>query len=236
MPPCAPWIDCPANPAQLYLLATFYDVSATSALAALAIDALSVFIPFQLLRAVSGAHAGRSSVPNREIITDPLIQACTIAISSAVYSVTLFAAYQTFLPRALVLYFGDIPTVAPAYEATYPSVVPAAALLGVAAKVFIFTPFAGTGRAAGDKELRRFDPASASLRETLVWNVWGYTAKGKVGIARTAVVVVLTFVDTYLQCTKLIAGVEPTGAACFAAVWAAAALFSGVGLGLVGSW
>ena len=221
---------------QLYLLATFYDVSPTTALAALAIDALSVFIPFQLLRAVSGAHSGRRSVPNREIITDPLIQACTTAISTAVYSVTLFAAYKTFLPRVFVLYFGDIPTVAPAYEATYLSVVPAAALLGLAAKVFIFTPFVATGRVAEDKELRRFDPVSASLRETLVWNVWGYTAKGKVGILRTAVVVVLTFVDTYLQCTKLVAGVEPAGAGCYAAVWAAAALFTGASLGLVGDW
>lgn len=217
-------------------MATFYNVKTTAALAALAVDAISVFVPFQLLRAVSGVHAGGRSVPNREIITDPVIQVSTIALSSMVYSVTLFAAYQTFLPRTLVLYFRGIPTVAPAYDVTYLSVIPIAALLGLAAKVFIFTPFVGTGRSAEDKKLRRFDPVSASLQETFVHNVWGFTAKGKVGIARTAIVVLLTFVNTYLQCTRVISGIEPTGAGYYAAVWATAALFTGFGLGHVGSW
>lgn len=217
-------------------MATFYHVRTAAALAALAIDAISVFVPFQLLRPVSGVHAGGRSVPNREIITDPLIQISTTALSSMVYSITLFAAYRTFLPRVLVLYFGGIPTVAPAYDATYLSVIPVAILLGLAAKVFIFTPFVGTGRSAEDKKLRQFDPVRASLQETFVHNVWGYTAKGKVGIVRTAVVVLFTFVNTYLQCTKLIAGIEPTGAIYYAAVWATAALFSGISLGHVGSW
>lgn len=227
---------CAPRRYQLYLLATFYEISSASALAALAIDVVSVFIPFRALRGVSGAHAGGRSVPNREIITDPFIQVCTVALSSVVYSVTLFFAYKTFLPRVLVLYFQGIRTVAPAYHATYLSVIPVAMLLGLAAKIFIFTPFASTGQSEEDKELQRFDPVSASLWETFVFNTWGYTTKGKVGIARTAVVVVLTFVHTYLQCTKVITGVEATGAGSYAAVWAAAALFSGISLGLVGRW
>ncbi|SPO00519.1 uncharacterized protein DNG_03267 [Cephalotrichum gorgonifer] len=219
---------------SLYLLATFYDVRPASVLSALAVHVLSTFIPFQLLRPVSRAHADDKSVPNREIIADPAVQVYTVALSTVVYSVSLLLAYKTFLPRVLVLYFEGIHSVAPAYDATYSSVTPVAVLLGLAAKTFIFTPLASTGRSAEDKKLQRFDPVRASLGETFVYNVWGYTTKAKVGILRTAVAVVLTFVNTYLQCAKVVAGVEPAGAAGYAAVWTVAALFSGVGLGLVG--
>lgn len=220
----------------MYLLSTFYNVSPYTALLVLVVDALSTFVPFQLVRPTSGAHKGTRTTPNREIITDPYIQAYTISLSSVVYSVTLFAAYKTFLPLVLVLYFGDIPSVAPAYDATYLSLTPIATLLGLAANVFIFIPFTGTPRSAADKKLREFNPVTASLRETFEYNVWGYTAKAKVGILRTAVAVAVTLANTYLQCTKMMAGVDPVGAGSYAAVWAVAALLSGVGLCFVGRW
>ena len=220
----------------MYLLSTFYSVSPYTAILVLIIDALSTFVPFHLIRPASGAHKGTRATPNREIITDPFIQAYTVSLASVVYSVTLFAAYKAFLPLVLVLYFGDIPSVTPAHDATYLSLTPIATLVGLAAKVFIFTPYASTPRSAEDRKLREFDPVTASLRETFVYNVWGYTAKGKVGILRTAVAVAVTFANTYLQCTKMMAGVDPVGAGSYAAVWAVAALLSGVGLCFVGRW
>lgn len=220
----------------MYLLSTFYSVKPYTAVLVLIIDALSTFVPFHLVRPASSAHKGTRATPNREIITDPFIQAYTISLASVTYSVTLFAAYKAFLPLVLVLYFGDIPSVTPAHDATYLSLTPIATVIGLAAKVFIFTPYASTPRSAEDRKLREFNPVTASLRETFVYNVWGYTAKGKVGILRTATAVAVTFANTYLQCTRMMAGIDPIGAGSYAAVWAIAALLSGVGLCYVGRW
>ncbi|PKS06840.1 hypothetical protein jhhlp_006916 [Lomentospora prolificans] len=218
----------------LYLLVTFYGVSATSALSALVIDALATSIPFQLLRPVASAHTAPEDAPNQEIVADPAIQVYTASLSAVIYGATLLGALKTFLPRVLVIHFSTIKTLIPAYNATWVTVAPAAVLAGFTARVFVFTPFAATPKKAEDAKLSEFDPAAATLSETAAYNLWGYTAKAKVGILRTVVVAVVTYVDTYLQCTKVVDGVESEGARVYAMVWAAAALFSGLGLGLVG--
>lgn len=198
------------------------------------VDALATSLPFQLLRPVASAHAASGDTPNQEIVADPAIQVYTASLSAVIYGATLLGALKTFLPRVLVIYFASIKTLLPAYEATWTTVAPAAALAGLAARVFVFTPFAATPKKDEDAALDQFDPAEATLAQTVAHNFWGYTAKAKVGISRTVVVAVVTFIDTYLQCTKVVEGVEPEGAQIYALVWAAAALFSSIGLGLVG--
>jgi hypothetical protein len=201
---------------------------------ALTIDALSTFIPFQLLRPLSGAHSGAASVPNREIITDIPIQIYTTLLASAIYGVVTISAIRAFLPKYLVLYFDGLPSVSPAYEASYVPMIPVALLLGLAAHTFIFLPFAATGEAKDDTRLAEFDPASASLRQTVDHNLWGYTAKTKVVIRRTTVLMAATAINTYLQCALTVSGVESYGAVAYAGVWVLADLLVGLALGVVG--
>lgn len=125
-------------------------------------------------------------------------------------------------------------TVEPAYDATYAAVLPATVLFGLAASTFIFAPFATTGKAKEDDSIAEFDPVEATLGETVWWNVWGYTAKTKVVIRRTIVAMLVSSIKTYLSCTLTVYGIESTGAVVYAAVWAFAALCTGVGLGFVG--
>lgn len=122
----------------------------------------------------------------------------------------------------------------PAYTASYATVLPVTLLFGAAASTFIFAPFATTGKAKEDDKISQFDPAAASLGQTVWWNFWGYTAKTKVVIRRTAITTLVTGVNTYLACSKTINGVDPAGASAYAAVWVFAALCTGVGLGMVG--
>lgn len=218
----------------LYLLTTFYDVSPAPIVVAVAIELLSSYIPFQLLRPVSEAHRGAKSAPNREVTSDPAVQVYTSALATLVYSMTLLFAYRLFLPRVLVTHFTGIKSMAPAYDTSIASVLPVSLALGVAAKAFLFTPVTSTGASPQDAKLSEFDPVSASLEETLRYNVWGYTRRGKVGILRTAAVAASTFVNTYVLCSRTIADVEGRGACLYAAVWALASLFSGISLSLVG--
>lgn len=225
----------------LYLLTTFYGTNVATALASLSVDVISSFLPFVLLRALSPAHSSSAStvVPNRELVADRAILVYTTLLAGAIYSVTLFTAFSTYLPRVLVLYFEGIPSIEAARSATPSIFVNGPTMLfcllfGLAARTFIFTPSAVVGATKNDRERQEFDPVSATFGETLYWNLWGYTSRAKVVITRTALIMAVAAVDTYISCTMTISGVESTGALAYAAVWATAAFFTGVGFVVVG--
>ncbi|KAL6859617.1 hypothetical protein J3F83DRAFT_315096 [Trichoderma novae-zelandiae] len=217
----------------MYLLFAFYNLSAKTTIAALAVDVFSASVPFSLLRPLSAVHKPSSALPNRELIGLPL-QLLTAGLSTSIYTVILVLSLRFLLPSVFVLHFAGLPSVEPAYSASYLSMLPVTLLFGAAASTFIFPPFATTGKTKEDERIDNFDPAEASLGETVWWNFWGYTSKTKVAIWRTAVTLLVTGVNTYLACAKTIPGVEPEGAAAYAGVWVFAALCAGLGLGLVG--
>ncbi|KAJ4391395.1 hypothetical protein N0V93_005012 [Gnomoniopsis smithogilvyi] len=216
-----------------YLMTAFYNLSPKTALSGLAVDVAASFVPFLLLRSLSDAHKAASSTPNREIILDRSIQLLSILLASFIYNVTLFLSYNIYLRPALVLYFEGIHTIEPSQNSLI--ILGTLALAsGIAARTFIFTPLAATGRTEEDEKHAQFDAIDASLWETFWWNVWGYTTQTKVGIVRTLAVVAVTGINTYVQCALTISGVDGQGAVAYSIVWAAAAFFAAVGLGFVG--
>ncbi|KAK1751752.1 hypothetical protein QBC47DRAFT_390931 [Echria macrotheca] len=221
-----------------YLTSVFYGVRTITAGAHLGVDVLSSFLPFFLLRQLSGAHSAAPGVTNREIIVDRGIQVLTSVLSGQVYSIILFLASRAFLPDTLVLYFEGIPTVRPATDATVlgnPTTHVVTLLLGTAARLFIFTPLVATPQTGeSERELAKFDPVSATLQETVAYNLWGYTSRTKVSIKRTALAMLFTGVGTYLRCLG-IRGAEPYGSIVYASVWTMATLLAGLSLRYVGS-
>ena len=128
-----------------------------------------------------------------------------------------------------------MPSIENAYTSTPFTLLPLSLLLGVAAKSFIFTPAAATVATREDRRNKAFDPSKASLKDTFWWNIWGYSSKTKVVITRTAALVLVSGVNTFVQSWVTIEGVEPLGAAAYAEVWVVAAAVSGVALGVVGA-
>ncbi|KAK6953026.1 hypothetical protein Daesc_005324 [Daldinia eschscholtzii] len=215
----------------LYLLNTFYEVPTSALLLTLAIETLATYIPFRLLRPLSTVHADPQHAPNADIVTDRPIVLLTTLLAGAIYSVTLFLAYTTYLPSYLVVYFTSLPTIASAHETTYVGLLPVTLALGFAARAFIFTPAEATA-SSRDKP---FDPVSASLRETVRWNFWGWSAQTKVVIQRTALLMLISGADTFVQTRFTVKGVETPGAAAWSSVWVIAAAVTGLALGAVGS-
>lgn len=222
-------------------MGTFYAISPTTILSSLAIDTLTTYLPFRLLRPLSPAHASSTSaksigVPNKDIVTDYTIQALITVLGGAIYSVTLFSAYSSFLPVALVTYFDNIPSIAAAHEATPITLIPLALVLGLAARSFIFTPAtASSSSSPVDANTPGFNPATATLSETFVHNVWDYSPRTKIVIGRTATLMLVSFVNTFVQVFVTIEGVEPLGAVAYSSVWTVAALITGASFGLVGA-
>lgn len=172
-------------------------------------------------------------MPNKDIVTDLTVQTLTTILAASIYSVTLFGAYSSFLPVALVTYFDNIPSIAAAHDATPITLIPLALVLGFAARSFIFTPAIVSSPSLTDA--LPFNPATATLSQTVIYNIWDYSPRTKIIIVRTAVLVLTSGISTFVQVSMTIAGVEPIGAATYSGVWMVAALVTGVGLGLVGA-
>jgi hypothetical protein len=223
---------------QLYLVHTFYGVSALTTGASLAVELLSTFVPFVLLRPLSAAHGPAApNAPNRDLLADRSLLGITTLLAGFVYGTLLVLASQSFLPATFVIHFEGIPSVRPVYDAVLYGSGPRLALgllFGAAARVFIFTPALATGPTLGDKSVARFDAASASLGETLYWNLWGYTGQTRKALVRTAVAMAATGIDTFLQC-RTVAGVTAYGAAAYAGVWVVATMLTGQSLAYVGA-
>ena len=195
-------------------------------------------MPFLILRRLSGHEpAAAATTPNKAVVVDRGIQAYTTLLSGLIYGVTLFVATKTFLPYIFVVYHEGIARVDPALYDSAGGILAACALtllFGEAARSFIFNPYAATGQTAADAQVSGFDPARATLGETLWWNAWGYTTRTKVAIRRTAVVAFAAWANTYLQSTLTVGGVESYGAAVYSSVWAACAILAGLALEVVG--
>lgn len=225
---------------QTLLLSVFYGIRPLTAGAYLGIEVVSTFLPFLLLRRLSSAHSAAPGIVNREIIVDRGIQVLTSLHSSLIYSVVLFLASRTFLPNTFVLHFNGIPTIKPAADAVLfgfgtPLIQVLSLLSGLAARTFIFTPLVTTPPTLEDQENFEFDPVSATLGQTVAWNLWGYTSRTKVSIIRTAVAMLFTAVATYMDTALAINGVESYGAVVYASVWVISALVTGLSLRYVGS-
>ena len=200
----------------LYLLGTFYGVRATALTTTLLIDTLTAYIPFRLLRPISSAHMATkdhpsAAVPNREVVTDYTIQTITSLLAASIYSVTLYGAYQTYLPTHLVTYFEGITSITAAHRATPISLTPITLILGLACKSFIFTPVAALPK----PKATHFDPSTATLSETFWYNVWGYKPRTKVILSRTLVLMLVSGVNTFIQTFVTIDGVEVCHSECF---------------------
>ncbi len=136
---------------------------------------------------------------------------------------------------AFVTYFNNIPSIAAAHSSTPITLLPFTLILGLAARSFIFTPATASSPSLADAKATVFNPATATLAETFQHNFWNYSLRTKIIIKRTATLMFVSGVNTFLQAFVAIEGVEGLGAAAYASVWVVAALVVGVSLGLVGN-
>jgi hypothetical protein len=163
-------------------------------------------------------------------VTDFSVQTYTTLLAAAIYSVTLYGAYASYLPVFLVTSFSNISSIQAAHSATPLSLFPYTFGLGLASKSFIFTAAAA---AASSAKVSGFNPESASLSETFWYNVWGYSQRTKTVIKRTAALMLVSGVNTFVQTFLTIEGVEATGAVAYSGVWVLASGLTGLALGLV---
>ena len=214
----------------LYLLTTFYGVRPTTMWLGLLVDVSSTYLPFSLLRDSSPVHrseASKAEVANRSILNDLNIKIYTSFLAAAVYGVVIYGSFRTWLPGFLIVHFEGLKDLSGAYEAALPGVTIGFLISGYAAQSFLFMPALGAKPDAHDMQLAEFDAETATFGQTIWYNVWGYSKRSRTLIKRTATLVLASAMQTGLRTYITVEGVEPMGAAGWAAMWAAAAIVVG---------
>lgn len=222
-----------AHAPAVWLITMFYGIRPSTAVASVLLDVAAPAAAFYLARPLGSLRFAGPKLYNKDLVSTPF-QLLIGALSTSVYASVVSLALRFVLPKVFVLYFQGIPTVEPAYSASFLALLPVAAFFGFAASKFIFAAYITTGKSKEDDKIRQFDPVHASLRETVWWNFWGYTLRSRIIITRTAIVTLMTAVSTYLASAVGIDGVSCLGASVYAFVWAFATGATGLALGLVG--
>lgn len=221
----------------LYLLTNFYSIRPTTVLVSLAIDTITNYLPFRLLRPLMPAHkpaTAKTPVPNRSILTDLPVRTVTTLLASAIYGTTLFASYRSWLPVHLVTYFDGIKDITASHAAVLPLLIATFIPVGYAAHEFLFTPFAGSHLAAEDFATPVFNPETATFGETLRYNLWGFSGRSKFIIERIITLMFVTGFNTWLHTRFTIEGVENSGAIGWSLIWVLAAGLTGTAFRWVG--
>ncbi|KAL8729710.1 MAG: hypothetical protein Q9166_004538 [cf. Caloplaca sp. 2 TL-2023] len=214
----------------LYLLTTFYAVRPTTMWLGLFVDIASTYLPFSLLRDSSPVHqseASKSEVANRLILNDLHIKFTTSFLAAAVYGLVIYGSFRSWLPGFLIVHFEGLKDLSGAYDAALPGVTIGFLISGYAAQSFLFAPALGAKPDVHDLQMAEFDPESATLGQTIWYNVWGYSKRSRTLIKRTATLVLVSAMQTGLRTFITVEGVEVVGAAGWAAIWASAATLVG---------
>jgi hypothetical protein len=96
---------------------TFYGVSALTTGVSLAVELLSTFVPFVLLRLLSAVYGPAApNGPNRNLLADRSLLGITTLLAGFVSSTLLVLASQSFLPATFVVHLEGIPSIRPVYD------------------------------------------------------------------------------------------------------------------------
>lgn len=220
-----------------FFLYSFYGIRPSTTLGCLLIDIVSASLPFYVLKVSSSIHSlktPRGVAANRSVINDFQTQATTTLLGACIYGVVVLSSYSSWLPTYIVIHFDGVRDISKLYNSNFPVLAASFIPLGFAARVFLFTPATAAKPDNYDKEISNFNAEEATLWETVVYNVWGYSKRSRALIKRTATLVAISSLHTSLQTFVTLEGSEGFGGVGWSSVWALAATLTGVAYWWVG--
>jgi len=216
---------------------SFYAVRPSTFLACITIDVLSSFLPFYLLKVSSSIHSLKTPsgvAANTSVINDSYVQITTSLLAACIYGVVVLGSYSSWLPTYIVTHFDGVRDISKLHNSNFPLLAASFIPLGFAAKVFLFTPATAAKPDKYDKQIAKFNAEDATLAQTVVYNVWGYSKRTRALIQRTATLVAVSTLHTSLQTYVTVEGSEGYGGVGWSSVWALAATLTGVAYWWVG--
>ncbi|KAF2773183.1 hypothetical protein EJ03DRAFT_265375 [Teratosphaeria nubilosa] len=226
------------------LIFTFYNIDASAVLISLAIDVISLAVPFALLRPNIHAHEPGKQL-NQQVAQDWQITSLTVLFGSAIYAVTLYFSLYSWLPSYLITHSvnTDKLSMERAHAAKLEYLVPLLLPVGWATAQFLFKPAIGSRANPGltDPTLKpekvKFDSETATIWETLAFNLGfgedGFSPRAEILAKRTSVLIACTVVNTFVRVLMTVDGTEPVGTMGWSSIWGVAAFLASTGYAFI---
>lgn len=205
------------NAPFVYLLATYYDVSIATVAALVHIEIISIALPTFLLRPQSAIHNPSVPLRNRFLLNSFQVNATTSLLAIGVYVVTIWSALKSGVLNTFLITHFDIPTLEKAHAETPVSIAWKVFTTGIAAKIFLLNSSIGAVSGA-ITPIQPFDPATATLPETMKANVWFFSRRTRTLIRQTSILSVFLLANT-IQRTLTLQGADLVGGIGYAGVW-----------------
>lgn len=217
-----------------YLLTTFYNITPLTAATNICIEVISFALPTYLLRPRSLAHKNNAPLRNRFLLDSYQVQLSSFMLATGVYVVLLWGGLKTGVLNTFLVQYFDIPTLEVAHIETPLSLVVKTFIAGFAAKAFLLNPsFAAQPLSENQTPGDTFDPATATLSQTLEYNFYNYTQRTRTLIQQTLILNSFLFIAT-VQRSMTLVGTDIIGAVGYAGVWVAANTLIALWFGWVG--
>ncbi|KAK7183225.1 uncharacterized protein CC84DRAFT_1092114 [Paraphaeosphaeria sporulosa] len=206
-----------------FLLTTFYNISLLTAAAHVAIEVISIALPTYLLRPIADINNPAVPIRNRYLLNSFQVSWSNTALAVGVYATVLYSSLQTnWLTIFLINHF-DLPSVELAHDVQAATFIPKLLVAGYATKAFLLDPAIGAQPETGAvTPVGPFEPATATLPQTLKHNFWFFSRRTRTLIQRSAVLSTFLLANTVLRGATL-EGSEIAGSAGYAGVWILAA-------------
>lgn len=221
----------------LFFLTSFYKIRPTTAIVCLAIDLTAVTAPFYLFRGSRAPHLlqpPKGSVANRSLISDIQLQILITLLAAGVYSTVVFGSFQTWVPKFFVTHFEGIRDISSLYNSQFVLLCAAFIPTGAAAKTFLFTPSTAAKADAYDVKVATFNAETASLKETILYNIYGHSKRVRILGERSLILAGVVGFHTWLHTYLVVDGAEGIGAVGWSSIWSAAAIVTGLAFAWVG--
>lgn len=198
---------------------TYYQITPLTASALVANEVLSIAIPTYLLRPVSAVHNPNAPLRNRYLLNSFQVQLSNNLLAIGVYVVVMFCALKTSQLNLFLITHFDLPTLEDAHRETPFMLIAKVAIAAYATRAFLLDPSIGAQPASGDATpIEAFDPATATLPQTVKHNFWFFSRRTRTLIQQTAILSVFLSANTVQRCLSL-RGADSLGAAGYAGVW-----------------
>lgn len=228
-----------------YFLWTFYLIDWAPLTLTLTLSTVASFAGFSYARL-----GALDFTPLSGIGQDAITWASSRLLSAGLYAVPMILSLNTWLPVHLAVYWNDLETLAPARSTTILQLAPAFFLLGHSTVGLILNPIVQhkiqLHQEAPTSAYEEFDPATATLGETVAYNmdallVWRHVRPALFFlIKRTAVLTFWTIANVAFHACATVEGCDTTspgwfkGPALWGTLWGTGAVASGLGMGWVG--
>lgn len=201
----------------MYLLTTYYDVSLATVAAFMNIEVISIVLPTFLLRPQSKIHDPSAPLRNRFLLNSFQVQTSTSLLAIGVYVVVIWSALKSGILNTFLIVHFDVRTLENAHAETPISIAWKTFMAGIATKTFLLNPSIGAVSGSATP-VNPFDPATATLPETVKHNVWFFSRRTRTLIQQTTILSAFLLANT-IQRTLTLEGTDLVGGAGYAGVW-----------------